>query len=936
MSKFLELTASDLYRKFGNNLSEIAVVFPDKRAKFFFNNYLYRAAGKTLWSPNYLTISNLVEDISEFNLADMLQLVSELYEVYVTNTKTGENFNDFYFWGEMLLHDFDDIDRNLIDAQSLFGNLQNLKKMQHAFEFLDENQQKALEQFFANFSIEKQSDIKKKFIEIWDVLGNIYMQFRSKLLSQKIAYEGMIYRSIIENENMNIDETFTYTQYAFVGFNMLNACEKKLFYLLKKHNKALFYWDYDEYYLKNKNHEAGFFMRNNLREFPSELPAENFNLLSENRKKIKIISSPTENAQARYLHEWVKPIRDLDDSAVVLCNESLLLPVLYSLPENISDANVTMGFPLSQTPIFSTINVLIDLQTKGFDKNRKLWKRSYVLNVLQNQYVQTLSLEIENIETELLKTSDYQCSDEYLRRDINLKSIFEPVDNTYKFIDYLVEILKNISQKNSANNQLYNEAIFRAYTSLNRLGDMLHSKKFTIDIKIFSILLRRLLSSTTIPFDGELSKGLQIMGILETKNLDFKNVLILSANENLLPKSGSEASFIPYSLRRAFGLTTSDRRDAIYAYYFYRLLQRAENITVSYGTAANGLNKGEASRFILQLRMESDFDIELFDIQSPITLPAIPEIKIDKTQEIIALLRNKYSSGNSYLSPSTLNMFIDCSLKFYFRHIANLHLPDNKTDSDSIAFGKIFHKAAEIIYKKAGKLENSYISENDLDALIDNNEFLKNTVDEAMKAEANISHSQNYSTQQLIMRDVIVDYIKKLLEFDKTNIPFILYKTETELVDKFNFETPLGNIDTYLGGRVDRIDMKENILRVLDYKTGGTGKAIKSVEELFISSKNRNGYAFQAFLYSVIISRQKPEFKVMPSILYINRKLTEQEDIQIKFGKEKLTDIRQIENDFLNQLSKIISNIFDAAIPFVQTENKDACTYCDYKQICKR
>ncbi|MDR2065173.1 MAG: PD-(D/E)XK nuclease family protein [Prevotellaceae bacterium] len=936
MKKFLELTANDLYRKFGNSLSEITVVFPNKRVKNLFNNYLYNIAGKTLWSPNYLSINNLFETSTALNLTDTLQLVSELYEIYVKNTKTNENFNDFYFWGEMLLRDFDDIDKSLVDAKLLFQNLQNLKKIQHAFEFLDENQKTALEQFFINFSIEKQSDLKKKFIEIWDVLGNIYQQFRDKLQSQNLAYEGMMFRSVIENKNLNIDEVFKYKKYAFTGFNVLNACEKELLYLLKKHEKALFYWDYDEYYLQNKNHEAGLFMRNILAEFPSELSAENFNTFSENSKKIKIISSPTENAQARYLHEWLKQEKDINDSAVVLCNKSLLLPVLYSLPENISNVNVTTGFPLSQTPIYGTISALTDLQTKGFDKNKNMWNKEYVLNVLQNQYIQTLSPEVENIKEKLLKNNNYQCRIEDFCKDENIKYIFKPIDDACEFVNYFIEILKNISQKNITGNQLYSEAIFRTYTSLNRLSDMLTYRKFALTVKTLSILLRRLLFAINMPFDGEPAKGLQITGIIETKNLDFKNILILSANENLLPKSGNEASFIPYSLRRAFGLTTYDKQDSIYAHCFYRLLQRSEDITISYCTAAKGLNKGEPSRFILQLKVESDLNMDLFDVQSAIKLPAVNEIKIEKTPEIITFLENRYNNCKSYLSPSALNMFIDCSLKFYFHYVANLKLPKTEINSNSIIFGKVFHKAAEIIYATIGKFENSHISESDLNRFTENEEILKNTVDKAMQIEAEIDDFHNYGIQQLIMRDVIVDYIKKLLDFDKMNVPFILYQMETDLVDKFNFDTPSGNIDIYLGGRVDRIDIKENVMRVLDYKTGGTAKTVKSVEDLFISSKTRNGYAFQAFLYSLIISKQNPEFNVMPSILYINKKLTETDDIQIKFGKEKIKDIRQIENDFFDLLSKIISNIFDAEIPFEQTENEDVCSYCDFKQICKK
>ena len=936
MKKFLESVAADLYSKFGDNLSEIAVVFPNKRAKNFFNNYLYNEAEKTLWSPNYLTIRNLVENTAELSIADNFQLVSELYEVYAKHTKTTENFNDFYFWGELLIRDFDDIDKNMVDANQLFQNLQNLKKMQQTFDFLDESQHNAMEQFFANFSAEKQSDLKKKFVAIWDVLGNIYKEFRDKLQSQNLAYEGMLFRSMIEDKNLNINKLFGNKKYVFVGFNVLNACEKELFYLLKRHEKALFYWDYDEYYLQNKNHEAGFFMRENLRAFPNELSPENFNTFNNSNKRIKLISSPTENAQARYLHEWTQNLQNTQDAAVVLCNESLLLPILYSLPENINDVNITMGFPLSQTPVYNAISVLIDLQTKGFDKSKKEWVKSYVVKVLQNQYIQTFSPSINILKDKLLNNNNYLCSSEIFCCDKIVELIFRQVENAADFINYLIEILKTISEKNSTDSQLYNEAIFRAYTSLNRLLDLVSNKKLTLELKTIALLLKRLLSSISVPFAGEPTKGLQIMGILETRNLDFKNILIMSANENILPKSENEASFIPYNLRRAFGLTTFDKRNSIYAFYFYRFLQRAENITISYCSATKGLSKGEMSRFVLQLLVESNFEIETFDVQSQIKLPVTHEIKIEKTHEIVEYLKNKYTNSDSRLSPRALNMFIDCSLKFYFTYIAKLNLPSNNADSDNALFGKIFHKTAEIIYKKINKFENSYITSYDLDTFIDNGELLKNIVDEAMQIEANIANTSSYSTQQLIMRDVIADYTKKLLEFDKQNVPFILCKIETNIVENFSFETPLGNVAINLGGRVDRIDIKENVLRITDYKTGGTSKSIKSLEELFASSKNRNSYAFQALLYSIIIAKQNPQSGVMPLILYINKKLNELEDVKITFEKEKLNDIRQIEHEFFNCLNEVISNIFALDKPFAQTENTDVCTYCDFKQICRR
>jgi len=937
MKKFLEIVAADLYSKFGNELSDIAVVFPNKRAKLFFDKYLYDAAKKTLWSPNYLTISELVQMSSTLEIADTLQLVGELHEIYKINTKSEENFNDFYFWGELLLHDFDDIDKNLVDAQQLFQNLQNLKKMQSTFDFLDDEQRKALEQFFTNFSLEKQSELKKKFIEIWDVLGNIYHQFNEKLLSQNLSCEGMLYRSVIENKTIDVNQTFKYKTYVFVGFNVLNACEKELFYMLKKNNKAMFYWDYDEYYLKNRNQEAGIFMRENLREFPSELLTENFDLLTKTGKKIKLISSPTENAQARYVNQWVNNLEKADENnAVVLCNESLLLPVLYSLPENVQDANVTMGFPLSQTPIYSAINVLINLQTKGLANDKKSFYKTNILDVLQNQYIQTLSPEINNIKNELQQSNNNQYSIEYFCKNEEIKFIFTPKTNADDFIKYLIEIVEKISQKNTNSTELYNEAIFRTFATLNRLSDLLSSKKMKIDIKIISLLLRRLLFAASVPFVGEPTKGLQIMGILETRNLNFDNILILSANENLLPKSENEASFIPYNLRRAFGLTTSDKRNSVYAYYFYRILQRAKNITISYSAATKGLSRGEMSRFVLQLLVESDFNIEILDIQSQIKLPLISEIKVEKTPEIINFLKAKYSDSQSYLSPRALNMFINCSLKFYFKYIAKLNLPNENTNIDSMILGNVFHKTAEIIYKKINKFETVCINESDLDTFLNDKKLLETVVNEAMQAEAHVDEKNNYSIQQLIIQNVATDYIKKLLEFDKTIVPFTLHGMENIFTEKFNFEISSENIDIYLGGRVDRIDIKDNILRVLDYKTGGSSKTVKSVEELFISSKNRNENALQTFLYSIIIANQKPEYKIMPAILYINKELAKTDDIQIKVAQEKIDDIEQIKSEFLHQLNNVISNLFDMQKPFEQAEDKDVCAFCDFKQICKR
>ena len=374
MKTFLQLVAQDLHSKIGNDLSRVAIVFPNKRASLFFNEHLASQSDHPIWSPAYVSISELFQQLSDQKLGDPIRLVCELYKIFREETKSEESLDDFYFWGELLISDFDDVDKNLVDADKLFTNLQDLKNIMDDFDFLDKEQEDAIRQFFQNFSIEKHTKLKEKFISLWDKLGDIYRSYRSQLASLGIAYEGMLYRNVIEALDTN---ALRYDKYVFVGFNVLNKVETRFFSLLQEAGKALFYWDYDLFYtrLPQQRHEAGEFILRNLEKFPNELPETVFDCL-RHPKKVRFISSPTENAQARYLPEWVRDTllnKDLQEkpceekeNAVVLCNESLLLPVLHSIPSEVKSVNITMGFPLAQTPVYSFINAVVELQTTGY------------------------------------------------------------------------------------------------------------------------------------------------------------------------------------------------------------------------------------------------------------------------------------------------------------------------------------------------------------------------------------------------------------------------------------------------------------------------------------------------------------------------------------------------------------------------------------------
>ena len=610
MKTFLQTVAQDLYSKIGSDLSRTAIVFPNKRASLFFNEYLAAESDRPLWSPAYVNISELFRQLSPLKSGDPIRLVCELYKVFCEETHSEEPLDDFYFWGELLISDFDDVDKNLVDANRLFCNLQDLKNIMDNYDFLDKEQEEAIQQFFQNFSIDKRTQLKEKFISLWDKLGDIYRHYRKNLSELGIAYEGMMYRHVIEGLDTGL---LRYDRYVFVGFNVLNKVETRFFQLLQDAGKAMFYWDYDIFYTRLPHeqqppyvHEAGEFILRNLKLFPNQLPETAFDAL-RHPKKVRFISAPTENAQARYLPEWVRTVMKNDaetskekENAIVLCNETLLLPVLHSIPPEVENVNITMGFPLAQTPVYSYISALMELQTTGYRRDTGRYTYEAVLAILKHPYTRQLSAAADDLEHQLTKDNRFYPLPSELKKDAFLERVFTPQNGIASICRYLTELLREVAvvyrqekDENDIFNQLYRESLFKSYTLVNRLLNLIESDGLTLQTDTLKRLMNRLLTSTNIPFHGEPAIGMQVMGVLETRNLDFRNLIMLSLNEGQLPKNGGDSSFIPYNLRKAFGMTTIEHKNSVYAYYFYRLIQRAENITLLYNTASDGLNRGK-------------------------------------------------------------------------------------------------------------------------------------------------------------------------------------------------------------------------------------------------------------------------------------------------------------------------------------------------------
>lgn len=790
-------------------------------------------------------------------------------------------------------------------------------------------------------------------------IGKHLQGFRESLASQNIAYEGMMYRHVIEH--LDVDK-LPYEKYVFVGFNVLNKVEHTLFTQLKDAGKAVFYWDYDEFYMKENRqavtHEAGEFIRRNLRDFPSPLSGELFKNLSK-PKEVHYIASSTENAQARYLPQWIRNnlTTPEKETAVVLCNEALLQPVLHSLPAEVKHVNITMGFPLSQTPVYSFLIALLELHTHGFNFKSGRYTFQSVVTLLKHPYTRQLTGQAELLEKELTRNNRFYPLPGELGKDEFLTRLFTPLSGNLNLCIRLSETLQQVAGIYQANtsgtedtdafNQLYRESLFKAYTTINRFRTLIEEDELTVQSETFRRLLVKVLSATNIPFHGEPAIGMQVMGVLETRNLDFRHLVLLSVNEGQLPKSGGDSSFIPYNLRKAFGMTTIEHKIAVYAYYFYRLLQRAERITLMYNTSSDGLNRGEWSRFMLQFLIEWPHPITRQFLEAGQSPQGTSPITVEKTPDVMRRMQSLFdvrANPKAKFSPSALNYYLDCPLKFYYRYVAGLSAPDEvSAEIDSATFGSIFHYAAEHIYKDL-TTHGKVINKEALETLLRNEVKLQDYVDTAFKKLFfNVPQNEKpeYNGVQLINSAVIARYLKQLLQNDLRYAPFTFIASEMEVDEPIDIQTPKGVIKSRIGGIIDRMDSKDGTLRIVDYKTGGDADTPPHVESLFIPDKKRSNYVFQTFLYAAIMCRKQPTMKIAPALLYIHRAATETYSPVIQMGeprkpKEAVEDFSKYEKEYRERLQGLLEEIFNPEKSFTQTEIIEKCTYCDFKALCKR
>ena len=938
MNPFLHQVASFLYQRYGSDINDVVIVFPGRRSGVFFNAYLNSIIEKPILGPEITTINELVSHLSGVQISDQTGMILSLYKIYIEETGHIEELDDFFFWGEILLNDFNDIDKYLLNANDLFQNISDLREIDLLFDYLTDEQKKAAKMFWGNFGHSGLSVNREKFLEIWKKLPMVYNRFKAQLLSEEAGYSGMVYRNLVEQLYSGAIPESELCHYVFVGFNALNKCEKKIFQYLQKIGKADFFWDYDKSFVDNQAYEAGLFIRENIINFPEP---EDFKAdeLEKPKKKISIVSVPGQVAQVQLVNqEQFLPARfsnrRFDDIALVLADENLLIPVISAVGCHSQDINITMGYPLRDSPVYSLLIRMISLSQSCREVNGELvFYFKPVLAVLNHQLLVGTGAH-EHAKAIQRQNRIYVPVSDMSDNDL-LKLIFQKKQNWRDQAEVFMSILKKLAlryiDKDDAGFEP--EYLYQTYIQINRLIDTLDNQ---ITLPLFFRILVRSLQSVTIPFEGEPLSGLQVMGLLETRTLDFKRVIIFSANEGKLPKSSSSHSFIPYNLRKIFGLPAHEEEDAMYAYYFYRLIHRAEDVILVYDSSTDGTNSGEMSRYLLQLIYESEIKPKVYhlDLEFKATHSSPIVVRSDKSHQ--RRLLEMYSEKE--LTPSALNTYLNCKLSFYFRYLAGLHEADEVSeDVNPRLFGNLFHHAAEKIYSELK--DKKQVTKEDFESILENQTYLGKIINSAFAKEyfrdENLKDIKLTGENILIAGNLLV-YIEKMLRLDMQFTPFTIIDTEGKYVADFHLKVDGEIKKIRLGGIIDRIDETRKGIRIIDYKTGRNVQLKFANYEDFYNTKkeHRPKEIFQTLVYSEIYTRQSGKQAIYPTIYKIDNFFN---DFHPEITcDDKVVNYPEIADTFLPGLDQLLAEVISAEQIYSQTSVIHHCRTCSYQTICRR
>lgn len=945
MKHFLELVADDLRAKSGNDLSRTIVIFPNKRACLFLNKYLVKD-NLPVWSPQYMTISEFFTSLTNITVADPIETVIRLYKIYRELTGSDESIDYFYGWGERILADFDDLDKNLGNAEKIFCDMREYEEIGSETDFLTEEEMEQLRHFAKDFDT-KHTEVRNRFHELWKNMLGLYNGLREELSKGNQAYEGQLYRYVAEGLKKGaIELPNDVDRIAFVGFNVLDKVEKELFSFLKDKGKAVFYWDYDTHYMQSGTGvpvEAGTFLKENLQSFPNALGEKDyFNNLTgreeEDKLRITYAEADTNAIQAQYVGNWLsdKDYKESDNTAIVLCDETMLQPVLYALPDTDDyKVNITKGYPLSHTPAYTFIA-------------RKLDEMLTARRIADSQR----SEQGENIPP----LTPGEIKEAFSRLRELVEETLRAEENTEKYTG-------KDSKNENWNYLLYTESYFQIFTTLTRFSHLIEQGELigtdgnaVISLHTLFKLVRQVLRSITIPFHGEPAEGLQVMGVLETRCLDFDNLLLLSVNDGILPQKASDASFIPYLIRKRYGLTTAAKRTAVYAYYFFRLLQRAKNVTLVYNCSTSTSQKGEMSRFMKQMLIDPQFAgrIERIHLTSkPVPMPLTAEFNTNSPW--------KDGPAMTRFSPSALNTYINCKLKFFFKYIKHFDVPSESDNTiDQRDLGTVFHGTAELIYKESlsDKRERAF-TPSQIAHFLDTSgdaalmQLIRLAIEKENKERSKPHKRGEFIKSSVLLESTVLHLIKQLLRYEanaanvaQTKLLATEYEASTTLKVPYGKEGDTKDIEIY--GSIDRLDVQQTAggnqhLRIIDYKTGGTPHDVKGFDKLFHDTPSHiadHAYIRQTFMYSLMMldhphNECPRDIPIQPQLYYVNRMSGNDFTPAISIDGKAVADFRQFADPFRKDLTALIAELISPDKNFDAEYDKGKCKFCEYTDLCR-
>lgn len=946
---FLQELAHSLYQEYGTDLSRQTIIFPNKRAGLFFNQALKQLLKQPIWGPEVMSFEELVKEQSTLSVPDKITLVFRMHEVFQKHSPFQENFEQFFFWGDLLIKDFNDVDQYMADARPLFANLAEWKKLTSATDFLEEEQIALIEQFWSNFE-QRPTDAKEKFQKTWDILFKVYQDFREALRADQFGYTGMLYRDLAEavkKGNQTLPEHLV-----FAGFNALTKSEEVLMVHAVSERKAKVFWDVDAYYASDQavHHEAGNFFREYRHHavlgqtFPEIFPQR----IEQETKEVNLIEVSGNIGQAKLLGQYLASV-DLskpEKKAIILGDESLLFPVLNAIPSSVEKVNVTMGYPLKFAPIHALLTSCLYLQ-----KNKRIQKKTLsfnhrdVLKILKHPSVAARHMaESQVLVNEIEKTNRVRVKAQQLTG--NKLPLFELLfsDASDSYFAYLKTLLLNLYPEDEESIELgfYNDL----YTHIARLEQIVSDFKLKLSLEAFIRLFQKIVQSIRVPFSGEPLEGLQLMGVLESRNLDFEEVHLLSMNEDKFPAKGSTQSFIPFNIRKAYGLPTLDQHDAIYAYLFYRLLHRSEKINIYYNTDNSNGKGGEASRFIKQLIYEAQhtaIKLHFKTLSSAGNIQESNKIVIPKGKEIKTQLADYTLAEKRKLSASSLKIYLDCRLKFYFKYLAGLEEPDEvQEELDAATFGNILHNSLEDLYTPYAE-SGEMVTKEEIQQKL--KKALKPIVEEWFAKEYD-SNAEDFTFEgrNIIAKDMLLKMMRKILDYDAHIAPFQILELEKNKEYIYGQAVAKG-LEVFMDAKIDRLDKVGDTIRVIDYKSGGDDLSFPDVPSLFDRDHDkRNGAAMQTLFYSYLYYKKKgmEAGNLLQPGLYAGKFIFKEdfnEKLILNEGRGKrypVNDAIPFMKVFEEEMNKVLLELFASDQAFDQTNDLKKCEWCPYKSICNR